>query len=400
MSKTLKVYISLFILAVIGMFYYESVKPKPINWFPSYAKKHKIPFGTYILYQELTQLFPDKEVKDIAISPYIYLKNKQKEGTYIFIDQYINFDEEEFNQLLTFVSKGNDVFLSTKGCNIDTLGLETKRIHKKKIADMPYFKLYNPIFKNKEYTFDRKFNNIIFSKIDTTKVTILGQTGFVNEDGERSGSGINFIKYPFGKGNFYFHTFPEAFTNYQLLNNPNENYAAGVLSYLNNTSNIILWDSYYKTGKSRISSPMHYILSQKSLKWAYLFTLIGVLFFVFFEGKRKQRSIPVIKPLKNQTLAFTRTIANMYFEQQEHKNIAEHQIQYLLEYIRTKLRVPTDTINKDFITNVASRSGKSRESVQQLFNYIDYIHSKNEITELGLEQLNKMIEKLKKETED
>jgi len=396
-NKSLKIYIALFILAVAAILYYESVKPKPVNWFPSYTKKHKIPYGTYVLYHQLSDLFPEQKIKDILIPPYVFLKKNKESGTYVFIDQSINFGEDEFNQLLHFVSDGNDVFLSTKGCNIDTLGLETKVLYRKKIGDKPFFKLYNPVFKNKEYTFDRKTNLIVFKKIDTTKATILGQSGYVAANGERTDSGINFIKYPYGKGHFYFHTFPDAFTNYQLLTAPNEQYAAGVLSYLNHPSDTLFWDSYYKTGKSRISSPMHYIIHEKSLKWAYLFTIIGVLFYILFEGKRKQRSIPVITPLKNQTLAFTRTVANMYYEKQEHKSIAIHQIQYLLEFIRNKWRIPTHTFDEKFITDVAANSGKNKESIQQLFHYIEYIHNQNELTASGLEQLNKMIENFKKD---
>jgi hypothetical protein len=396
-NKTVKLYIGIFVLAVIAMLYYEQTKAKPINWYPSFIKKHKIPYGTYVLYNELSELFPKSKVENIAIPPYVYLKNNDKEGTYLFIDNEISFGEDEFNQLIQFVDKGNDVFISTNGCNIDTLGLKTQILYNNSSDDTAFFKLYNTAFKNKEYSFNRSFSNIVFSEIDTTKVIILGQSGFVNKDGERTDSGVNFIKYPYGSGNFYFHTFPKAFTNYQILNSPNQAYTSGLLSFLDNPETI-LWDGYYKTGKSQISSPMHYILKSESLKWSYFFTLIGVLFFIIFEGKRKQRSIPIIKPLKNQTLAFTRTIANMYYEKAEHKNIAEHKIQYLLEYIRTKLRIPTIEINTQFYKTLAARSGKSEESIQKLFNFIEFIHQKNQITQSSLEDLNKMIENFKSES--
>lgn len=397
MNKTLRLYIAIFILAVIAMLYYQESKPKPINWSSSYTKKHKIPYGNYILYEELQSLFPNSKIEDIDIPPYLFLKDNQKKGSYIFIDININFGDDEFNKLLEFVKKGNDVFLSTKGCKIDTLGLKTKRIFSKSSSDEPYFKLYNPIFKNKEYSFDREFINIVFTEIDTTKTVVLGQSGFVDEFGKRTGQGVNFIKQPFGAGNFYFHTYPEAFTNYQILQSPNNKYASAVLSYLGEPTTLF-WDNYHKSGKNTITSPMHYILSSKSLKWAYYFMLIAVLFFVLFEGKRKQRSIPIIKPLKNQSLAFSRTIANMYYEKKEHKNIAEQQIQYLLEYIRIKLRVPTIHIDRNFYNTLAARSGKTEESVEKLFKYIDFIHQKNQITQTSLEQLNTHIENFKTES--
>ena len=123
--------------------------------------------------------------------------------------------------------------------------------------------------------------------------------------------------------------------------------------------------------------------------------LIGVLFFIIFEGKRKQRSIPIIIPLKNQTLAFTQTIANMFYEKQDHKNIAEFKITYFLEFIRLKLHIPTTTIDETFYKYVALRSGNSYEEVAKLFQYCDEIHLKNNITADELDRLNKMIEKFK-----
>jgi len=394
MSKTVKLYIFIFALAIVAMLYSESAKKKSINWFPTYAKKHKIPYGTYVLYHSLKDLFPDSKIKDIRKVPYLFLKEKKQTGTYLFIDTGINIDEETQNKLLDFVERGNTVFVSTSGYNIDTLGIETKTIRPDGMDETPFFKLYSPSFKNKEYSFDRQFSNVVFSEIDTLNTTVLGQSGYVNERGERSVSGANFIKHHYGEGDFYFHTFPEAFTNYQILNSPSHLYVAGVLSYLEDPE-ILFWDMYYKTGKSQISSPMHYILTSKSLKWAFYILLFGVLIYIIFEGKRKQRSIPIVTPLKNQTLAFTRTIANMYFEKKENKTIAEHQIQYFLEYIRIQYRVPTYTINEEFKTTLAARSGKSIESIKKLFDKINKIHNQNYVSDDELIKLNKLIEKLK-----
>ncbi len=394
MSKRSKILLGGAILVFMAFIYLESVKPKPLNWFPTYAAKHKLPYGTYVLRNELETIFPDTEIQDITTPPYEFLQDTTKTGTYFFIDDGINFGEDEFNKLLQFVERGNDVFISTHGINIDTLHLKTEGISSVEYEQDVFFKLYNKNLSKKEFSFDRGFYNTTFSEIDTLKATALGITGYLNSDGERVYEGINFLKEPFGKGNFYFHTFPEAFTNYYILKSPNQQYTASVLSYLD-ASKPILWDAYYKTGKSKITSPMQYILGSKSLKWAYYITLIGVLIFIIFEGKRKQRYIPIITPLKNQTLAFTRTIANMYYEKSEHKNIAEHKITYLLEYIRTKLHVPTVTINDSFYTYVASRSGHKLDDVKKLFKQIDVIHQKNTITKEELIGLNSLIEKFK-----
>ena len=394
MDKKVKIYLGIFVFIILSIIYVESVRPAPLSWFPSYVSKHKVPYGTYVLYNELESLFPDTKIDKVKIPPYLYLQDSTKQGTYVFIDDAINFGEEEFDELLQFVARGNDVFISTHGVTIDTLKIETEALFSLSLDEYPFFKLTNKNLSTKEFTFDRKLYNTSFSKIDTTATTVLGKTGYVNKKDERVSEGINFIKQAYGKGHFYLHTFPEAFTNYYILKSPNQQYTASVLSYLDGTKPM-LWDAYYKTGKSKITSPMHYVLNAKSLKWAYYTMLIGVLFFIIFEGKRKQRYIPIITPLKNQTLAFTRTIANMYYEKSEHKNIAEHKINYLLEYIRTRLHVPTATINDQFFNYVASRSGNTKEKVVALFEYIDKIHLQNTVTKEELVELNTRIEEFK-----
>ncbi len=394
MDKQTKIYIVALLVLIVGYLFADSLKKDPINWFPSYHAKHKIPYGTYVLKNELSSLFPKTKVEEIEIPPYIYLKDSTRNGTYFFVDEKLSFGDAEFLRLMKFVERGNDVFISTKGMMIDTLNVKTERLISTNIDEKVFFKLLNKVFKGKEFTFDRSFENHIFKSVDTLNTKIMGITGYVNQNNQRTEIGANFIQVKHGKGVFYLHTFPELFTNYALLSTENEQHCANVLSYLD-SNKPILWDAYYKTGKSKIVSPLHYLLSAKYLKWAYYMALIGVLFFIVFEGKRKQRSIPIITPLKNQTLAFTQTIANMFYEKQDHKNIAEFKITYFLEFIRLKLHIPTTTIDETFYKYVALRSGNSYEEVAKLFQYCDEIHLKNNITADELDRLNKMIEKFK-----
>jgi len=394
MDKATKIYIGVFILLILGFIYIQSTKKKPINWFPSYVAKHKIPYGTYVLKKELPKLFPSTEIKNSYKPPFSYLKDSTLTGTYFFVDEAINFGKAELYRLMNFVKRGNDVFIATHGINIDTLGFKTKKLLSENLEDKVFFKFNDKVFNNKEFYFDKYFDNQVFTKIDTANTTVLGFTGYLNNQNKRTEKGVNFVKYKYGKGNFYFYTFPEVFTNYTILNSKNTQQTANVLSYIRSDIPII-WDTYYKTGKIRITSPIHYLLSSKSLKYAYYVMLLGVLFFVVFKGKRTQRSIPIITPLKNQTLAFTQTIANMYFEEEDHKNIAEQKINYFLDYIRTSFHIQTTNINEEFYKKIASRSGNSFEFVEKIFLECDSIHFKNTITKEELIALNKNIEKFK-----
>ena len=127
------------------------------------------------------------------------------------------------------------------------------------------------------------------------------------------------------------------------------------------------------------------MLNNKALKWAYYVMLIGVLFYVIFESKRKQRAIPIVKPLRNQTIDFTRTIANMYYEKGKHKEMVNHKTNHLLEYIRVHFHLQTAHLDETFMEHLAARSNNSLEETKLLFKTIESFKNKTQINTIELE---------------
>ena len=103
----------------------------------------------------------------------------------------------------------------------------------------------------------------------------------------------------------------------------------------------------------------------------------------------------IVTPLKNQTLAFTRTIADMYFEKGERKQIAQHKIVHFLEYLRSHFYLNTAERTDDFFKNLASRSHHTQDEIASLFSLIDQVEAKANLTDTELQQLNTAIEKFK-----
>ena len=396
MDKKLKIYVGILSVIVAFIIFMEATKKEPINWFPSFASHHKMPYGTYILSQEFQTIFKNTEVRSIQDSPYVFLQDSTRKGTYFFVNESFNFGKSEFDQLKAFVARGNDVFLSGNDLSVKSLNLETKQLATTLFKENSYYKLLNKQLDTAAYAFDRENKNIVFSKIDSTKTTLLGKLLIKDTEDTQMFSGVNFIRYKHGKGVFYFHTMPYVFTNYALLKDQNHQYVASVLSYIDERKPIF-YDAYYKTGKAKITSPLHFVLSSDNLRWAYYTALLGVIFFVLFKAKRTQRIIPIIAPLKNQSLAFTRTIANMYYEKSDHKSIALHKINYFLEYIRSQFHLSTIERNKDFFSLLALRSGNTMDDVEQLFIEIEKINSSVSISKEQLLHLNSLMEYFNKE---
>ena len=361
---------------------------------PSFVADHKMPYGTYVLREELSELFPNTEVKDIELSPFMKLRDKSVTGTYFFVNDVVNFGEDEFRLLMEFVERGNDVFISTEGANVDTLNLETKVVTTRGFFRSLELKMSNPNLDTVPQAFNDNLSKLGFTEIDTLNTEVLGTIRLLTSDNSVDREEVNFIRRKHGKGNFYFHLFPFAFTNFNMLKEDRHRYVASALSYIDEDKPI-LWDTYYKSGKSRITSPMYYVLSSPSLKWAYYVSLIEVLLFIIFQGKRTQRYIPIITPLRNQTLAFSRTLAGMYFEKKDHTGISTQVITYFMDYVRTQLNVSTAIMDDSFYENVAARSGNTIESVQALFKFIKALEEKDIVTQGELQTLNKIIDEFK-----
>ena len=398
MSKQGKIYIILTIIAILALIVFEYTKPQKVNWYPSYAKQHKIPFGTFIFNEQLERLFLKENIINIERPSYEYLNNNSSiEGTYIFINDQVEFDNAELESLLEWTSNGNTLIIASENINkklLDTIHAKNSVISNFNNIDNIYnLKLKNSAFKkDQNYVFDKADFLNYFNKIDTLKTVVIGVVHNYTECDLKEHA--NVIIHPFGTGTIILSTFPQAFTNYFILSPENQNYTAGLLSYIDSSKPIYL-DNYYKSGKAFYSSPMYVLLNNKALKWAYYIMLIGVLIYVIFEGKRKQRAIPIVHPLKNQTIDFTRTIANMYYENHKHSDIANHKIQYFLDFIRTHLHLNTNTVDDAFINNLAVRSNNTVDDTKYLFNFIESITNKTTINIIELEQLNTLIETFK-----
>ena len=393
MPKTIKIYIGILILLFVAILAVEFSRPEPINWSKTYNETHTIPYGTFVLYNEFENLFPQSEVIGLAQTPYEYFGNLYDwdedeytiDGAYLYIDEKMTIDDVSAQELLDFAQYGNTVFISSNyfpDVLIDSLKFELDIDYD--FSGKTQFSLANPRFINDSIHFDKGISNIHFEQLDSTITTVLGYQKFSEDDT------INFIKVIYGQGEVYLHLQPIAFTNYNLLKNNNKKYVSSVLAYL--PDDTIYYDSRNKKRYALGNSPLRYILSQPALRWAWYIALIAVLVFVAFNAKRKQRIVDVIKPLENTTVAFTKTIGNLYYETKDHTNIINKKIVYFLEYLRRTYYLDTQILDEKFAKNLALKSGRDLTQTKRLINYIAQLRAKSTCTENELITLNKIIE--------
>lgn len=406
MDKTIKIYIAVLVFILALILIADRDQPKPIDWRPTYSVNDKIPFGLFVFDKEINGLFKNRKIERIsAVTPYEFLDSKYEEdtlvedykikGTFLSISEFNTIDDQSAKEILYFVSHGNNAFLSMKTFPkplLDSLKFDFYSDAQYVVNEINTFWLANKQLDPKKYHLDGGMGDYNFSKIDTLNTIVLGYQGHTNKQRPKL-QDVNFIKVPYKNGFFYLHTQPAAFTNFHLLKGNDYQYAQSALSYI--PKGDIFWYTKEPKDESISDSPLRYILSQPALKWAWYFFLIGMLIFIIFNAKRKQRIVPILKPLPNSTIDFTKTIGNLYFQEGDHKNIIDKKIIYFLEKIRIDYLIDTSKLDDTFIKKLQLKTGKNETDIQELVFLInEHRNSYHGSLEEDLIRINNVIEKI------
>ena len=392
--KGLKLYVAISAVFVVVYVVAQYYKPKPTDWTASYIKEDKIPFGLYILFNEIGSLFPNTVVRSTKEPVYNTLKDvNYTNSNYLFIAGAVELDKQDYKQLELYLKNGNDVFIATFDLGKvleQKLKIKTNVVYGLGENKSAAINFVNPRLRaSLPYKFDKGLGDQYFSKFDSVKATVLGK----NQKGQ-----ANFIKYSYGKGSLYLLPNPQLLTNYSLIRTEGADYAAKALSYLNPRPTLI-WDERFTKGNSEDASLLRVIFRNDKLRWAYYTALISLLVFVLFEIKRRQRIIPVIEPLKNSSVDFVKVVGSVYYEQRNNTDISQKKINYLLEFIRSNYRLKTQELDEEFKENLIQKTGLTTDVIGSMVQLINEILKANKVSDQQLISLNKSIEHFYKQVQ-
>ena len=388
-----KYYIPVAILFVLLVFI-EYFSPKPTNWTPSFDSRDKIPYGLYMLENTLKDVFPGQKISVVDSSFYQVINNLNGNGyNYIMVsdgDDEADFKKKEISELLSWIRKGNNVFISAfrfRGLSdslkydMDWNILALKNGVMSKDRKISFTK---PGINKKSYNLPYYSKHSIFKELDSCECKILGLSDSLD---------ANFIKFDIGKGSLFLHTVPAAFTNYYLNDSVNYEYAYLALSHLPNLP--VIFDQHIARSNTS-NTPFIFFLETETLKWSLYLAVSGIFLFILFYSKRKQRAIQVIEPPKNSSLEFNGIIANLYLEKSIHKNLALKKVKYFMDFIRKQMGIQVNDINDDFYESLSNKSGVSKFEISGIFNKILYINGSHSIDKNDLIEINKLIDKFYK----
>lgn len=316
--KIPKIYYIGLIISLLLLCLIEQNKRQELDWSTTYSSRDKIPYGTHVLYDMVTQGHWGDSLSRTNESFYtISITDTISAYNLVYIAQDIQFDFESNKQLLHHVSKGNQVLLVASRMPkklMAKFGLEIKT-HTLP-SDNNTFQINSQV----SFTDTIKVNKILanyksISWGDTTKnVKALGTQN------ERT----NFVAISHGKGQLYIHVNPQPFSNYYLLKDLSFDYINEIFALLSDAP--LIWDDYMNNGSRSSTSELRYILQFDAIRFAFKILWLMLLLYLGLSWRRQQRAIPIIEAPRNNSVDFIATLTNLYLSNINHGMIASYRI--------------------------------------------------------------------------
>ena len=144
-------------------------------------------------------------------------------------------------------------------------------------------------------------------------------------------------------------------------------------------------------GKRR-DSPLQFILSANSLKWALYLLLTGLIFYILFQSKRRRKIVSVAEKRTNSTVEFADTVSQLYYQERRHDKLIRHQEVLFLDFIRSKYYLNTTNPDHQFIEGLSKKSGIDEKQLEQIFTAFRYAKKNDNINDSFLIKLHENLD--------
>lgn len=388
----------LYALMTILAFYvvYELQKPPETNWSQTFHYQDKIPFGTYVIHDLVEDLFDDGETDHVFDNLFGQDSTYGAAINQLILSSEPGFSAPDYERLWEYLEQGRTIMLGASYISnslADSLGIELR-------------------FDDEQLTFDfEKIQDALAGNV-TTEISLelpgkparqytfplLAVPGSISKWDKNLWEPLAFgesgdavlIRRKQGKGTLYFTTMPLAFTNYFVLKEGTSAFASSLLS-LFPKDEPLAHNEYYQLGRIEPTSPIRFFLKNEALKWSIFTLMAATLLFMVFESKRRQRIIPVIKPLQNTTLEFVNVLGRLHYRHHNHVGLAKKRILYWKDFVRSNYHLQTNRLDDDFIDELIRKSGRSEATVRGLVMLASWVMENQVLEKSNLMLLEKRL---------
>lgn len=424
--------------------------PKKFVWSPTFSHVDKQPLGCFVFDSVLTQSLPNGY--HVTKKTFFQLDQehaKEKISVLMVVDQQ-NLKQLDVKYLCNIARRGGKVMVVASssfddGRNADTVVVdELERTFNVRIEDGTYFSLrgilaglkahdndmYDTIYWNNRETMYaaqsyRMFYNMVGGTLfvdSVPKVKRLAYTlstagydykldslyvgdftGFdtIVDEKERIERIDTFaikkvptaVSVPYGKGEVIFVSSPLLFTNYGMLEGNTFVYIFRLMSYLADLP-VYRTEAYVKTDAMLVAeqSPFREFIKRPPLRWALYLALLGVVLFMIFTARRRQRVIPIMSKPANRSLEFIQLIGTLYYQRKDHVDLVRKKFKLFAEELRKTAGVDISDVNTDDSEYLllAEKTGMNSDRLKKVIRQIRLaLHSEGNIS---VEEMRSLID--------
>lgn len=424
--------------------------PKKFVWSPTFSHVDKQPFGCFVFDSVLTQSLPNGY--HVTKKTFFQLDQehaKEKISVLMVVDQQ-NLKQLDVKYLCNIARRGGKVMVVASssfddGRNADTVMVdELERTFKVKIEDGLYFSLrgilsglkahdndmYDTIYWNNRETMYaaqsyRMFYNMVGGTLFVDSVPKVKRLAYTlstagydyRQDSLYVGDFTRFdtivdekerieridtfaikkiptaVSVPYGKGEVIFVSSPLLFTNYGMLEGNTSVYIFRLMSYLADLP-VYRTEAYVKTDAMLVAeqSPFREFIKRPPLRWALYLALLGVVLFMIFTARRRQRVIPIMSKPANRSLEFIQLIGTLYYQRKDHVDLVRKKFKLFAEELRKTAGVDISDVNTDDreYLLLAEKTGMNSDRLKKVIRQIRLVlHSEGNIS---VEEMRSLID--------
>ena len=392
------------VVFLVLLFILEMQLPKNFSWTPTFRHTDKQPFGSCLFDSLLSSTMP-KGYTVTDSSLYQLAKDSlQPRGILVVADE-MNLIPAEVNAIFSMANNGSHVMLVAHGvgdfmCN--RLGIRIWGYGNS--FDLQNFVKYNKERESFEWVSEengykprrfmvfkplitRKFN-FETDSLDNVIRPCLDQQATLRHDAVSA-------TFRQGKGYITFCSLPLLFTNYGIVDQDNATFSLRLLTLMKDLP-VVRTEAYCPQTSDEVQqSPLRYAISQPPLRWALYTLMVGALLFLIFEGRRRQRVIPIEKAPENHSLEFIHLVGSLYYHSRERRSLVVRKWTYFAEELRRNIHLDVTDASEDDVTlpTLARLTTIDEQEIRTLILQLRLLANADE-TEISKKQMKQYIDQM------
>lgn len=344
----------------------------------TYSPTDKNPFGGFLAHAlvDSTWSFIGTASNNQSFNRW-YNQREENEGigtneVYIIMAEAVEAYEQEATTLRRYIEKGNTVLIVTDRLSevlTETLNFQIKDersslsfLQRLRMAptgvSLTDSLLPSQFRRSYEYFFFPMANRAVLTKKADTSVLV----------GVGQGQTENVWRLQIGRGQLIVAANASLASNYFLSQKSNYQLLQALMSYFPAEPASITRDTFYY--KYPYRQPEDYsvfqaLLAIPPLRWAFWILVCMGILWVLSNLRRQQKMIPVLAPNVNSTVNFIQTIAQLYFNKQDHGNIARKISAHFTDHLRRNYYIQPLTDSRDWPAVLSRKTGMPLPDAQR-----------------------------------